>query len=129
MDSNRRAQSADVTLDGTSAELYHQLVESVSDYAIFALDTAGRVLNWIPGAQRIKGYTSAEIVGRHFSIFYPPEDVAAGKPRWELEVAARDGRIEDEGWRVRKDGSRFWANVVISAMRNGRGEVTGFAKV
>jgi PAS domain S-box-containing protein len=129
MDSNTRAQSADATLDGTSVELYHQLVDSVSDYAIFALDATGHVLNWNPGAQRIKGYTAAEIVGRHFSTFYPPEDVAAGKPRWDLEVAARDGRIEDEGWRVRKDGSRFWANVVISAMRNDYGEVTGFAKI
>jgi PAS domain S-box-containing protein len=101
----------------------------VSDYAIFALDAKGYVSSWNPGAQRIKGYTGDEIIGRHFSSFYPPEDTAWGKPAWELEVAAREGRIEDEGWRVRKDGSRFWANVVISAVRNSQGEVTGFAKV
>jgi PAS domain S-box-containing protein len=112
-----------------SSDLYRRLVESVSHYAIFALDAKGYVTSWNPGAQHIKGYTGDEIIGRHFSSFYPPEDTAWGKPAWELEVAAREGRIEDEGWRVRKDGSRFWANVVISAMRNSQGEVTGFAKV
>ena len=112
-----------------SSDLYRRLVDSVSDYAIFALDAKGYVSSWNPGAQRIKGYTGDEIIGRHFSSFYPPEDTAWGKPAWELEVAAREGRIEDEGWRVRKDGSRFWANVVISAVRNSQGEVTGFAKV
>ena len=112
-----------------STDFFRRLVESVSDYAIFALDAKGFVSSWNPGAQRIKGYTADEIIGRHFSSFYPPEDAAWGKPAWELEVAAREGRIEDEGWRVRKDGSRFWANVVISAVRNGQGEVIGFAKV
>jgi PAS domain S-box-containing protein len=101
----------------------------VSDYAIFALDAKGYVSSWNPGAQRIKGYSADEIIGRHFSSFYPPEDIASGKPAWELEVAAREGRVEDEGWRLRKDGSRFWANVVISALRNEHGEVIGFAKV
>jgi PAS domain S-box-containing protein len=109
--------------------VYRQLVESVSDYAIFALDPEGHVLTWNPGAERIKGYTRNEIVGRHFSIFYPPEDVAAGTPRRQMELAVRDGRAEHEGWRLRKDHSRFWADVVISAMRNERGEVTGFSKV
>lgn len=112
-----------------SSDFYQNLVESVSDYAIFALDSKGHVSSWNPGAQRIKGYRAEEILGRHFSSFYPPEDVASGKPEWELEVAAREGRLEDEGWRVRKDGSRFWANVVISAVRNKQGELTGFAKV
>jgi PAS domain S-box-containing protein len=112
-----------------SSDFYQNLVESVSDYAIFALDSKGHVSSWNPGAQRIKGYRAEEIIGRHFSSFYPPEDVASGKPPWELEVAAREGRLEDEGWRVRKDGSRFWANVVISAVRNKQGELTGFAKV
>jgi PAS domain S-box-containing protein len=112
-----------------SSDLYRRLVESVSDYAIFALDAKGYITSWNPGAQRIKGYTGDEIIGRHFASFYPPEDIASGKPAWELEVAAREGRIEDEGWRLRKDGSRFWANVVISAVRNNHGEVTGFSKV
>jgi PAS domain S-box-containing protein len=112
-----------------SSDLYRRLVDSVSDYAIFALDAKGYVSSWNPGAQRIKGYSGDEIIGRHFSSFYPPEDIASGKPAWELEVAAREGRVEDEGWRLRKDGSRFWANVVISALRNEHGEVIGFAKV
>jgi PAS domain S-box-containing protein len=111
-----------------SVGLYQLLVESVQDYAIFVLDPTGRVMSWNPGAQRIKGYTADEIIGRHFSTFYPPEDVAAGKTEWELEVAAREGR-EDEGWRVRKDGTRFWANVVITALRDESGALVGFAKV
>jgi len=112
-----------------SADLYRRLIESVSDYAIFTLDAGGHVLSWNPGAQRFKGYTLDEILGRHFSVFYPPDEVAAGKPAWELQVAAREGRLEDEGWRLRKDGSRFWANVIISAIRDEQGDVTGFAKV
>jgi PAS domain S-box-containing protein len=112
-----------------STGLYRLLVESVQDYAIFALDPTGHVLSWNAGAERIKGYTRDEIVGHHFSEFYPPEDIANGKPPWELETAAREGRLEDEGWRVRKDGTYFWANVVITALRNERGELVGFAKV
>jgi PAS domain S-box-containing protein len=112
-----------------TSDLYRRLVESVSDYAIFALDPEGYVSSWNPGAQRIKGYSADEIIGRHFSSFYPPDDIASGKPARLLEVAARDGHIEDEGWRSRKDGSRFWANVVISAVRNDRGQVTGFTKI
>jgi PAS domain S-box-containing protein len=112
-----------------TSDLYRRLVESVSDYAIFALDPEGYVSSWNPGAQRIKGYTGDEIIGRHFSSFYSPDDIASGKPARLLEVAARDGHIEDEGWRSRKDGSRFWANVVISAVRNDRGQVTGFSKI
>jgi PAS domain S-box-containing protein len=109
--------------------LYGLLVESVQDYAIFALDTGGHVLSWNAGAVRMKGYTADEIIGRHFSIFYPDEDVARGKTTWELEVAARDGRFEDEGWRIRKDGTRFWANVVITALKTPDGALVGFAKI
>jgi len=117
---------------GTSAEsvgLYQLLVESVQDYAIFALDATGHILNWNKGAQRLKGYTREEVVGRHFSIFYPQSDIDAGKPPWELEVAKSEGRFEDEGWRLRKDGTRFWANVVITALRDDTGTLVGFAKV
>jgi len=110
-------------------QLYRLLVESVRDYAIFALDPTGHVLTWNPGAERFKGYSAEEVIGRHFSVFYPAADIAAGKPVWELEVATRDGRLEDEGWRLRKDGSRFWANVVITALRDPSGELVGFAKV
>jgi hypothetical protein len=111
------------------SDLYRLLVESVGDYAIFALDTGGHILSWNAGAQRIKGYTADEIIGQHFSIFYPRELVAEGFPEFELRTAANTGRFEDEGWRIRKDGSRFWANVVITALRNEQGELTGFAKV
>jgi PAS domain S-box-containing protein len=109
--------------------LHRLLVESVRDYAIFALDPAGNILSWNEGAQRLKGYRAEEIIGRHFSTFYPVEDIVAGKPAWELEVANHDGRYEEEGWRIRKDGSRFWANVVITALRDDAGELVGFAKV
>src|SRR6185295_7911042 len=104
------------------AELYRLLVASVRDYAIFALDADGNVLTWNVGAHQLKGYEAHEIVGRHFSIFYPPADVEAGKPAYELVTAARDGRFEDEGWRVRKDGTRFWANVIITALRDASGD-------
>ena len=112
-----------------STGLYRLLVESVQDYAIFALDAGGHILSWNAGARRLKGYDRDEIVGQHFSVFYPAEDLAAGKPAWELEVAGRDGRLEDEGWRLRKDGTRFWANVVITALRDAEGALVGFAKV
>jgi PAS domain S-box-containing protein len=105
------------------------LIESVLDYAIFRLDPAGLVVSWNPGAERVKGYRADEIVGQHFSRFYPPEDVQAGKCERELAIASREGRYEDEGWRVRKDGSRFWAGVILSAIRDARGELIGFAKV
>ncbi|MFL5581276.1 MAG: PAS domain-containing sensor histidine kinase [Gemmatimonadaceae bacterium] len=112
-----------------SSGLYSLLVESVRDYAIFALDPTGHVLSWNRGAERIKGYRAEEIIGKHFSVFYPPEDLVTGKTTMELEGAARDGRFEDEGWRVRKDGTRFWANVVITALRDPSGHLVGFAKV
>lgn len=111
------------------ADLYRLLVHTVMDYGIFLLDPAGYVASWNDGARRIKGYSADEIIGRHFSTFYPPEDIASGKPAMELEVAEREGRFEDEGWRVRKDGSLFWANVVITALRNDSRELVGFAKV
>ena len=112
-----------------NAELIKMLVENVRDYAIILLDTEGRVLTWNAAAERLKGWTGEEIVGQHFSRFYPPEDVEKGKTRMELEAAARDGRFEDEGWRVRKDGSRFYANVIITALRGKNGELRGFGKI
>ncbi|MFC5815057.1 PAS domain-containing sensor histidine kinase [Nonomuraea harbinensis] len=105
------------------------LLQSLGDYAIFMLDPGGRVMSWNSGAERIKGYSADEVTGRHFSIFYPPEDIAAGRPARGLETAAAEGRFEDEGWRVRKDGTRFWANVVITALRDGEGRLRGFGKV
>ncbi|HEY4353437.1 MAG TPA: PAS domain S-box protein [Paraburkholderia sp.] len=105
------------------------LIDAVRDYAIFMLDPTGRITSWNPGAQRIKGYTPDEIIGRHFSTFYTPDDIAANKPAHELELANAAGRVEDEGWRMRRDGSRFWANVVISAVRDESGALLGFAKV
>jgi PAS domain S-box-containing protein len=105
------------------------MLESVLDYAIFMLDTDGRVATWNAGAQRIKGYSAEEIVGQHFSRFYPRDDGEAGKPANALGVAMREGRYVEEGWRVRKDGSAFWASVVISAVRNDDAKLVGFAKV
>jgi PAS domain S-box-containing protein len=112
-----------------SEQTFQLLVESVQDYAIYMLDPEGRVVSWNASAERIKGYRAPEIIGQHFSTFYPPEDAAQGKPGWELETAAREGRHEDEGWRVRKDGTRFWANVTINAMRDSHGALIGYAKV
>ncbi|MET7460836.1 PAS domain S-box protein [Nonomuraea sp. NPDC005501] len=112
-----------------SEERFRLIVQNVVDYAIFMLDPQGRIVSWNAGAQRIKGYRAEEIIGRHFSAFYPPEDVAAGKPARELVVAAAEGRLEDEGWRVRADGTRFWANVVITALYDDTGELRGFGKV
>ncbi|HWE74531.1 MAG TPA: PAS domain S-box protein [Stellaceae bacterium] len=112
-----------------SERRFRLLVNSVVDYAIFMLDENGYVTNWNAGAERIKGYSSDEIVGQHFSIFYTPEDRAAGVPQRVLKAARRDGRYEAESWRVRKSGERFWANVVIDAVRGDRGEIVGYAKV
>ena len=108
---------------------FRLFVASVVDYGIFMLGPDGRVTTWNAGAERIKGYSEHEIIGKHFSVFYPPEDVAAGKPEWELRQATRDGRFEDEGWRIRKDGSRFWANVVISPMFDSERRLIGFSKI
>jgi len=112
-----------------SEQRFRLLVEAVQDYAIFMLDPEGRVSSWNAGAQRIKGYQASEIMGKHFSAFYSDEDREAGKPQRALEIAARDGRVEDEGWRVRKDGSKFWANVVVTALREPAGKLVGFSKV
>jgi PAS domain S-box-containing protein len=112
-----------------SEERFRLLVEQVQDYAIFLLDAAGNIMSWNEGARRINGYEEDEILGKNFSLFYPPEDVASGKPRNELEAAAKVGRIEDLGWRVRKDGSRFFSDTVITALRNRDGSLRGFAKV
>lgn len=112
-----------------SGELHRLLVERVSDYAIFALDPRGYILTWNAGAERLKGYRPEEAIGKNFSIFYPPEDIAAGRPALDLEIAARTGRVEHNEWRVRKDGTRFWANTLITALRDDNGHLIGFAKV
>ncbi|MEE1654701.1 PAS domain S-box protein [Microvirga sp. CF3062] len=112
-----------------SEERFRLLVQGVTDYAIYMLDPKGIVSNWNPGAQRIKGYTQDEIVGQHFSQFYTDEDRATELPRRALETAAREGRFEAEGWRLRKDGTRFWASVVIDRIQNDMGELIGFAKI
>ena len=109
--------------------LHRLLVESVRDYAILALSPDGDILSWNAGAERIKGYRADEVIGRHMSIFYRPEDLSSDKPGEELRVAARAGRVEDEGWRVRKDGSQFWANVIITALRDASDRLVGFANV
>ena len=109
--------------------VYQLMVESVKDYAIFMLDPAGYIASWNQGAQRIKGYTADEIIGRHFSVFYRDEANAIGHPQHELEIATKVGRFEEEGWRVRKDGTNFWASVVITAVRDQDGSLVGFAKV
>ena len=108
---------------------FRLLVEGVQEYAIFQLDPDGNVVSWNAGAQRLKGYNSAEIIGQHFSVFYPQEDLMNDKPRETLVRAARQGQAESEGWRVRKDGSRFWANVVVTALRDSKGNLLGFAKL
>jgi PAS domain S-box-containing protein len=119
-----RAQDAVV-----STELFRLLIESIRDYAIFVLDPEGHVVTWNPGAQAMKGYTKQEIVGQHFSKFYPAEAVQNGWPQRELALAEKEGRFADEGWRVRKDGTTFWASVIISALRTDDGKLSGFAKV
>jgi PAS domain S-box-containing protein len=116
------------TFHGT-AEQFRLLVGAVTDYAIFLLDPTGRVVSWNAGAERIKGYTAAEILGKHFSRFYLPEDVAAGRPAAVLHEAAVQGRYQDYGWRLRKDGSRFFAHVTITALKDQTGSLRGFAKV
>jgi PAS domain S-box-containing protein len=108
---------------------FHRVVEGIEDYAIFMLDPWGRVTSWNRGAERIKGYRRAEIVGQHFSLFYPPEDIRDGKPNRELVQAAADGRFEAISWRIRDDGSRFLAHVVITAVRDNDQKLIGFSKV
>src|SRR3954452_3384161 len=112
-----------------SERQFRMLVQGVSDYAIYMLDPKGRITNWNLGGERIKGYRADEVVGRHFSMFYTPEDRAAGLPAQALEIAAREGRYENEAWRVRKDGTRFWAGVVIDRILDADGKLIGFAKI
>ena len=112
-----------------SEDIFRLLVETIRDYAIFVLDPKGQIASWNAGAERIKGYAADEIIGKHFSVFYPPEVAKSGWPEHELKMAAAEGRFEDEGWRLRKDGSRFWASVVITALREDNGSLRGFAKI
>jgi PAS domain S-box-containing protein len=123
------AQTRLATTIEHGGRIYQLMVEAVRDYAIFMLDPNGYVASWNPGAERIKGYSAAEIIGQHFSVFYPQEAVASGHPQHELKIAEAEGRFEEEGWRVRKDGGQFWANVVITAVRDETGALVGFAKV
>jgi PAS domain S-box-containing protein len=123
---DRRAAEAELR---ASEERFRLLVQSVTDYAIYMLDPEGRVSSWNAGAERFKGYSADEIMGEHFSRFYTEEDLEADIPRIALETATREGRFEAEGWRKRKDGSRFWASVIIDPIRNEEGELLGFAKV
>ena len=126
----QRAQrlEREVKLDGSEWQ-FRYFVEAVRDYAIFKLDPEGRVASWNVGAERIKGYKASEIIGRHFSCFYREKDAQSGKPQRLLALAARQGRVEDEGWRVRNDGSLFWADVVITSLRDDTGVLQGFLKV
>src|SRR5205809_2255621 len=116
----------DATIHGEELAL---LVEAVEDYAIFALSPTGEIRSWNRGAANIMGYTANDAIGRHFSIFYLPEDLAGQKPAQELDTAAEVGKVEDAGWRVRKDGTRFWANTVITSLRGSDGMLRGFMKV
>ena len=128
----RRAQqlAADMmAAQQASEQRFRMLVEGVAEYAIFMLGADGTVASWNAGAQRINGYAEAEVLNRHISLFYPPEDVADGKPGMDLRMAAAEGRFEDEGWRLRKDGSRYWSNVVVTALYDGAGELIGFSKL
>jgi PAS domain S-box-containing protein len=125
---SERRRAAEAQLLAAEAR-FHHLIDAVTDYAIFMLDAGGHVTTWNPGAKKAKGYDADEIIGQHFSVFYTAEDRAAGKPARVLEILGREGRFEEESWRQRKDGSRFWANVVITALRGPSGEITGYAKV
>jgi PAS domain S-box-containing protein len=115
--------------DPIDPKMYRFLVEQTKDYALFVLDPNGRIMTWGAGGQRIKGYDADEIIGRHFSVFYTREAVESGWPAHELKLAATEGRFEDEGWRVRKDGSQFWANVLITALRDESGKLVGYSKI
>lgn len=128
MSAERTTPSRTVSIGLSAAESAELLIASITDYAIYVLDPVGHVATWNPGAERIKGYAVSEIVGRHFSIFYTAEDRDAGIPEQEL-LAAAEGRHEAEGWRVRKDGTQFWASVVITPVRDASGTFLGYAKV
>lgn len=135
LDSTSSQSKASVNLEkahvATSAaeEKFSLLVESVKDYAIFLLDTQGQILSWNSGAERIKGYTADEVIGKHFSIFYADADIQRNHPQHELELALKNDKYEEEGWRIRKNGTKFWANVVITTLKDKKGNHVGFAKV
>ena len=128
LERNSAANQAGASLQ-TTAEHFRMLVENMKDYAIIILDPNGRIASWNPGSEAIMGYRSGEIIGQHFSRFYSSEDVQSGRPEMELKVATAEGRSEDEGWRIKKDGSRFWANEVITVLRDQGGTLVGFGKV
>src|SRR5437762_6047469 len=130
MQSTNRDADRSITAESALAQSEQQfrlLVQGVTDYAIYMLDPEGRITNWNLGGERIKGYRADEVIGRHVSMFYTPEDRAAGRPAQALETAAREGRYENEAWRVRKDGTRFWAGVVIDRLLDEHGKLIGFA--
>src|SRR5262249_48228074 len=119
----------DQTPEVANPESFRKLVDGIQDYAIFLLDKDGAVQTWNTGAERIKGYRASEVIGKHFSIFYPQDAIHLDWPDQELKTAAREGRFENEGWRLRKDGSRFWASVILTALYDDGGNLYGFAKV
>jgi PAS domain S-box-containing protein len=125
----RSTQRPPIARSSPGEEIFRVFIESVRDYALLILDPGGYITSWNKGAEAIKGWKASEIIGQHFSKFYPEEAIAAELPERELIGAEHEGRYEDEGWRVRKDGSRFWANVVITALRDSDGTLIGFAKV
>ncbi len=125
----KRKESAVSRRHQSEARQFRLLVQQVQDYAIFMMDAEGRITTWNAGAERIKGYTAAEIIGRPYSTFFPPEDAASGKPQKILATAARYGKAETEGWRVRKDGSRFWVNALVTAIHDESGKLLGFSKI
>src|SRR5690348_14792197 len=122
---------ADIRNENASfdGDRFRMLVQAIRDYAIFMLDPEGRILTWNAGAERIKGYRAEEVIGKHFSIFYAQRDNQSRQTEVELEIAKREGRFEEQGWRVRKDGSLFWADVLITALRDESGRLLGFGKV
>jgi PAS domain S-box-containing protein len=115
--------------DQDNTKLFKYLIQGVKDYAIFALDPDGKIITWNAGAERTKGYLASEVIGKHFSMFYTDDAKASGQPQFELQEAMRTGSYEEEGWRVRKDGSQFWAAVVINKLIDDQGVHLGFAKV
>src|SRR3954469_5913747 len=119
----------ELTTDAMQAERLHLFISSVTDYAIYMLSPQGRVASWNAGAQRFKGYTADEIIGEHFSRFYTDEDRATDLPGRALRIAQEEGRFEAEGWRLRKDGTRFWAHVVIDPIKDAAGQLVGYAKI
>jgi PAS domain S-box-containing protein len=129
IDITERKEAEQLRRDLTDVDRYRILVEAITDYAVYLLDPNGNVASWNSGAKRFKGYDASEIIGQNFSVFYTPEDRAANVPKTALAIAAKEGKFETEGWRVRKDGSQFWTHVVIDPIRNSSGDILGFAKI